>query len=337
MLKHILTFSFIFTIVLSYGQIAKSGMFASAQIPSNGFMSVFGSHDFTDMGKGNSIVKTMRGSDRSYMIFAEGASWEEASVNGYVDGFAKSFSKEDYVLPIGNNEDYRPIIVSGGSNAAASYFAQDPNVVAQSLSADIEQLSNHGYYEIESVKPTQFSLTWNHFTGIDRLVDDMGQLGIVGFDGDKWVAIPSQIEESQLSLVKSVPTYVSQKANIDEGVISTLSEVDVSQYEYVSLARMAPNAIAESPMSLSVYPNPAVQNNFVYLDYDVSDANTEFVISHIGQASSIVHQVTKTGRTKAKINTEGLKPGVYWVSVKSGNGGEKILKKLIILDGTSVR
>lgn len=336
MLKHIVTFVLIFTVALSYGQIAKSGMFASAHIPSNGFMSVFGSHDFTDMGKGNSIVMTQRGLDRSYMIFADGASWEEASVNGYVDGFAKSFSKEDYVLPIGNNEDYRPIIVSGGSNAAASYFADDPGAIAQTLSDDIELLSGHGYYEIESIKPTQFSLTWNHFTGIDRLVDDMGQLGIVGFDGDKWVAIPSEIEENQLSLTKSSPTFVTQKTNIDEGIITTLSEVDLSQYEYVSLARMAPNAIAESPMSLSVYPNPAVQNNFVYLDYDVRDLNTEIVIGHIGEAPAIIHQVTKTGRTKAKINTDGLKPGVYWVSVKS-NGGEKVLKKLIILDATSAR
>lgn len=335
MLKHILTFVLTFTIALSYGQITKSGLYASVHIPSNGFVSVFGSHDFTDMGKGNSIVMTKRGLDRSYMVFADGASWEEASVNGYVDGFAKSFSKEDYVLPIGNNEDYRPIIVSGGSNAAAGYFAEDPGVIAQTLSDDIELLSSHGYYEIEGVKPTQFSLTWNHFTEIDRLVDDIGQLGIVGFDGDKWIAIPSQIEENRLSLTKSAPSYMTQKANVDQGIISTVSEVDLSQYEYVSLARMAPNAIAESPMSLSVYPNPAVQNNFVYLDYDVNDPNTEIMIGHIGEAPSIRHQVTKTGKTKAKISTDGLKPGVYWVSVKS-SGGEKVLKKLIILDATSV-
>jgi hypothetical protein len=336
MLKHIITIVLTFSVALSYGQIAKSGMYASAQIPSNGFMSVFGSHDFTDMGKGNSIVMTERGSDRSYMIFADGASWGEASVNGYVDGFAKSFSKEDYVLPIGNNEDYRPIVVSGGSNAAASYFAEDPGVITSTLSNDVEQLSGHGYYEIEGIKPTKFSLTWNHFTGIDRLVDDIGQLGIVGFDGEQWVAIPSQIEENQLSVINSSPTYVTQKANVDEGIISTLTEIDLSQYEYVSLARMAPNAIAESPMSLSVYPNPAVQNNFIYLDYAVSDTDTEILISHIGEAPAIVHQVTKTGRTKAKIDTDGLRPGVYWVSVKS-NAGEKVLKKLIILDATAAR
>ena len=63
--------------------------------------------------------------------------------------------------------------------------------------------------------------------------------------------------------------------------------------------------------------------------------NTEIMIGHIGEAPSIRHQVTKTGKTKAKISTDGLKPGVYWISVKS-NGGEKVLKKLIILDATSV-
>ena len=338
MLRNILILFISLGSITSYGQLAKSAIYAATEVPAHGFVSVFGSHDFTDLGKGHSIVKTQRGDDRSYFIFADGAQWLDATVDGYVDGYAKSYSSHDYVLPIGNDGDYRPVIVSGESQAAAAYIADDPNKIAVlSNEKSIAELSDHGYYFIESDRPTKFSITWNYQTDIERLVDeDFSKLGIVGFDGNRWVAIGSQVEVQQIDITQSAPSYISKKSNGDNGVISTLTEIDVTDYEFFTLARLNDNSQNIKPMTLSVYPNPAVEDNFVYVDFNLGESTADLLIGKIGGDAIISQKIYRINNGKIKIDTNPLTPGVYWVRIKDDTGNN-IQKKLIILDSASVK
>lgn len=338
MLRNILILFISLGSLAAYGQLTKSAIYAATEVPANGFVSVFGAHDFTDLGKGHSIVKTQRGNERSYFIFADGAQWVDATIDGYIDGFAKSYSSEDYVLPIGNDGDYRPILISGQSQAAASYIADDPHTIATiNGKSVIAELSDHGYYIIESDRPTSFSITWNYRSDIDRLIDnDFSKLGIVGFDGQRWVAIHSKVEDRQLDVTQSSPSFTSKKSNVDNGVISTVAEIDVSDYQYFTLARLNDNNQNVRPMSLAVYPNPAVEDNFVYVDYRLGASIADLQIGKIGGDAIISQKLYRVNNGKIKIDTNPLTPGVYWVRMKD-ESGNNIQKKLIILDSASVK
>ena len=84
----------IFLTLLS-GQI-KSGAYSATHIPKNGFISVFGSHSFKYMDSEKAFVKTERGATKSYLIFSEKGQWSDASSDGYVDGYVKTFKKGSF-------------------------------------------------------------------------------------------------------------------------------------------------------------------------------------------------------------------------------------------------
>lgn len=72
----------------------------------------------------------------------------------------------------------------------------------------------------------------------------------------------------------------------------------------------------------NIYPNPA--NDRLYIDTDF-DTDFEIMIYNIaGQLSSISHQRSANG---CVINIEGLKPGIYFIEIKSDKGN--IVKQFI--------
>ncbi len=338
-----LTFIIIFsilTLTVLKGQVTKSASYSNTEIPANGFISIFGSHDFTDLGESNSIVFTNRGDSRSYLNFIGSAQWNEASKEGYVDGFVKVYHDRPFVFPIGNNNDYRPVGISGGMEISAAYADANPNMIESidnTLSKELLELSDHGYWEIDGRSSTHLTLTWNHDTDIDHLIGkDLKNLTIAAYNGSEWVAIPSVLEEEQLDITKSEMGFTKKSTNADIGAISTKSIIVPSNYEYFTLASTGSDLLSSNPFRMSVYPNPAVENNNITVDFSLSTGDGEVLIAKMGEDPIYKEKIQNLTNGKLRMSTNTLESGVYWV-ILADSDGQKTYKKLIILDAASVR
>ena len=74
-------------------------------------------------------------------------------------------------------------------------------------------------------------LTWNNFSELNLLTDDLAGLLILGFTGTQWEIIPADIDP--FTLGGTAPT------SLTEGVINSRERVDFSRYEALSLGAVA--------------------------------------------------------------------------------------------------
>lgn len=75
-----------------------------------------------------------------------------------------------------------------------------------------------------------------------------------------------------------------------------------------------PTGVMESAMSLSVYPNPAVNETFVTIEN--AGMNTVSVYDMQGRMVSTMNMTAREGE-QVRVSTETLNAGVYFISVSS--------------------
>ena len=335
MIKHIFLIisCYIFCLSLLHGQI-KSGAYSETHIPKNGFISVFGSHSFKYMNGEKAFIKTERGAAKSYLIFSEKGQWSDASSDGYVDGYVKTFKKGSFVFPIGDQNYYRPLRTSNSEEVSAAYIYQNPSEQISTnldISDGLKKISQIEYWNVLGQGNTKLSLSWDVGSEIEKLVgDDIARLTIVGFDGIKWRVISSQVDEFQFDFSQSEYVATSKKSELRRGSISTKGAIDLSEYQYFTIGSLDESMITKQ-LELTLYPNPAVQNNFVYVNYAFSgNSGGEIMLTSMEDNSVYVRQLEgQNGRLK--ISTDDMKSGIYWVMLQDDKGRSKY-SKLIIVD-----
>lgn len=88
------------------------------------------------------------------------------------------------------------------------------------------------------------------------------------------------------------------------------------------------NELQKEEVQFSLYPNPTSQKCFVELDVTLS-ANLEIlVLNYLGQIVKQKNYRSQFGKNKIELDLTNIKTGIYFVSIKSGNGTST--KKLII-------
>lgn len=336
----------IFTIIIAsvlsnalLGQLLQSGTYSETHVPPNSFISIFGAHSFTDMGLQKSIIHTDRSESKSYVIFAgENSSWNGASSDGYVNGAVKVFTDKPFLLPVGDGDYYQPIGASRAKELSAEFINSDPIEEISDKNGPLLSegaLSRLGYWNVIGKSPTDLILTWNENTEVDRLTgDDLSKLTIVAYDGNEWIAIPSTIDEKAINFSHSDLKTSNRNSDLLRGSIRTLDRIVPSKYKYFTLGVLSDDAGNNGDIQMSMYPNPAVENNSVYIDYQFSSNGGEVMISSLNN-DNVYSSTINSKNGKLKISTDDLESGVYWVLLKDNNG-KKVFKKLILLHGNSV-
>ncbi len=95
---------------------------------------------------------------------------------------------------------------------------------------------------------------------------------------------------------------------------------EIAEWTYVWTTEVepvwAPTGVNESAMSLSVYPNPAVNETFVTVEN--AGLNTVSVYDMSGRLVNTMSVMAAEGE-QVRVNTEMLNAGVYFISVNSDN------------------
>ncbi len=203
-------------LIMSSSVFSQSSTFGNTFIHSNGEMTVFNSHSFANGGSGilPGIVGTTRNINAFFSITGS-SSISNVSDDAHVDGYVKNYNIPNFIFPTGDNQAYGPIgILASTLNSPinAAYFKTNPDLAVTSsllggnevplpvgapfstsaLGQDVLEVSTIEYWDINGTSPVQISLFWRMTSNIDILTNNtLGALRILGWDGNKWVVIPS--------------------------------------------------------------------------------------------------------------------------------------------------
>jgi hypothetical protein len=243
---------------------AQSGSFGSTYAHTGMEMAIFGQHNFVT-GSGT-INAGIVGSERQsaigvYSFVNPSGSWISASYTAFIDGYVRTYNTGAFTFPIGDNNKYRPAAVSASSSSApttAAYFGVDPGLATTSdlkggtygilpgggpafsttsKDAIVGTVDNVEYWDIDGTTPARITLTWDANTPITSLVGtDLTKLTIVGWDGTKWVVIPSTVDAGSLLQTTSASTFTGPAGTVSAGSITTNATVVPDSFTVYTLA-----------------------------------------------------------------------------------------------------
>ncbi|MEM6768324.1 MAG: T9SS type A sorting domain-containing protein [Bacteroidota bacterium] len=137
-----------------------------------------------------------------YVHFLEGAIYEQVSEEKYVDGYVRKTGIETFTFPIGEANRLMEVTIYPRNTLdvfQAAFFEGDPNeaVIPQGSpfpttsydDSSIYQVHAKEYWDIDGTTSTPLSLSWDENSGLWELVDDISQLGVVGWDGKQWISL----------------------------------------------------------------------------------------------------------------------------------------------------
>ncbi|MGJ8738615.1 gliding motility-associated C-terminal domain-containing protein [Zobellia laminariae] len=151
-----------------------------------------------------------------------------------VDGYASVNDQQNFIFPVGDTEQLRPLILnSEGINTLArcAYFIEDANnpttlpgsYNTNNKDTQIGDISIIEFWHLEGSVPSSIQLSWNERSNIGLLTSDVNEVAIVGY---------SKATNRWESLNGSAPA-----GDLNEGVVASGSFIP-DDYEVLTFAAM---------------------------------------------------------------------------------------------------
>ncbi len=206
---------------ISLSTFAQQGSQGNTTIFSGAQMTVFGAHNFVTGGSGTQpgIINTIRTAPYGVLNFGTDASQTGANDANHVDGYVRKYGTTSFIFPVGDNGQYGPFAAAADGTTGA-YFYADPSSAVTSMvggggnypplpagapfatsskDAGVTTVSSKEYWDIDGTNATRLTLTWDALSDVATLTgSDLGKLGIVGWDGSKWVKIPATVDAASI-------------------------------------------------------------------------------------------------------------------------------------------
>jgi hypothetical protein len=291
---------FLLAVNINNAQVQNNGQL---HIDDNGL--VFVSADNFYFGSGSGQTTTTRTpSVYGKLIFASAASSSGASDSHYLDGYGSVLTTSPFLFPIGQSGVYAPASVTPTTSAAvdAAYYRASATTIGATLDASVSAVSNTEYWNIKGANSAIVSLTWRSSSTLSNVVPSTADLTIVGYDGTKWVEIPSVVDGTSI---------LGGSSSLTAGSITSSAAVNLTAFTYFTLGAKGgscPPLVASSgvtktwngawspsaptladPVVISAdYTNGTFACNSLVLNANVTLTN--------GQNIEVVNGVTGTGR-----------------------------------------
>lgn len=262
-------------------------------------------------------VRTPRSSAFIYSNFMDYSFYTGESGVSKVDGYAAMTNKDSFTFPVGDENRLRPLTLrSVATNALAkcAYFFEDPNN-SKSLNAQFStdkkatqyaSVSDKEFWRLEGDVPSTVTLTWDEFSNIAALGDQLTDLKVMGWSkvDNQWVNLGNSSVEGG----RAYGTLTSELFVPNEYEILTIGGNDDRQMTYDTIELdnyfMTPNGDGQNDVlrldGILQSPNNSLQifNRFGVLVYKKENYNNEF------NGVSNVSMVVERGA--------GLENGIYF-------------------------
>lgn len=173
------------------------------------------------------------------LVFSAGATCSGVSDTHFVDGYVQSMSESAFLFPIGQSAVYAPLktIATTTNGVTAAYFRSNPSAIGSTLDAAVGGLSTVEYWDIQGASTSaRLSLSWRASSGIavltqseETTISVLTNLTVLGYDGAKWVVVPSTVDA--VSLLGSPSTFST-------GSITTDASVALGNYSAFALGSL---------------------------------------------------------------------------------------------------
>lgn len=274
-----------------------------------------------------------------------------------VDGYVKVTGSNRFVFPVSDNSVYRPFAATANGTMGA-YFSASPNTAitsshkggnypplptgapfsTASKDANIGKVSTREYWDINGATATKITLSWHLESAMSSFAPggNLAKVYIVGWNGSRWVKLPSTVDAVSL---------FGGGSNLNAGSMTTSSAIIPSTYlaytfgaDLSATREMAPGAdsalIATDVTELlkplynsadevetAIYPNPARDRIFIRNGGKVKQVS---VLDVNGRRILTVNRGYEGG-----IDVSGIPAGVYVVNIEDEKG-KTTSRKIII-------
>ncbi|OZI07837.1 hypothetical protein BWI93_12480 [Siphonobacter sp. BAB-5385] len=234
---------------LAENTFAQQGSQGNTTIFGGAEMTVFGAHSFATGGGGvqPGIVNTIRTAPYGVLNFGTAASQTGANDANHVDGYVRKLGTTSFIFPVGDNGQYGPFAAEGDGTTGA-YFHVDPSSAITSMvgggnypvlptggpfatsskDANVTTVSTKEYWDIDGATATKITLTWDGISDVTTLTgSSLTKLGIVGWDGTKWVKIPATVDATSV---------LGGTSSLTAGSITTTATIVPNTYTAYTLA-----------------------------------------------------------------------------------------------------
>ena len=218
-----------------------------------------------------------------------------------------SHEHPDFVFPVGDKGVYQPMRISSGDtdDLAVAFKLESHLNTAPSL--EINQISNRFYWTVEGTKQAKMTLSWNLYSELNMLTDELAALVMIGYTGTEWEVIPSVIDP--FTLEGDNPTTLSA------GAISSVDRIDFSRFEAVTLGSILLDI--ELSVSEGITPNGDGINDTWYIKNIERYPNAQIWVFNIWGAE-VFHQpgnYNNNWDATYKNNTKKLPSAPYYYRI----------------------
>ncbi|SDD88100.1 Por secretion system C-terminal sorting domain-containing protein [Dyadobacter soli] len=274
-----------------------------------------------------------------------------------VDGYVKMKGSNRFIFPVSDNSVYRPFAASADGTMGA-YFSGSVAVAVttshkggnypplpagapfsvNSKDANVGKVSTREYWDINGTNATKISFAWYQDSGLASLAPggNLSKVYIVGWNGSKWVKIPTTVDAvsilggsstitmgSMTTNAAIVPnTYLAYTFGADlstaremaPGADSTLIAADGTEI-------LKPENSSMDEVEAAVYPNPAFDRIFIRSNRKVKQVS---VWDMSGRRMLTTGSAYENG-----IEVKGVPAGTYVVNIEDDKG-KTTSRKIII-------
>lgn len=261
---------------------------------------------------------TNRAETDNYLNFLDNATSNGSGDMSKVDGYAGISNQQNFTFPVGDELQLRPLVLnSEGLNifAKCAYFFEDANSPAtfnqgfntNTKTPDLGLISTMEFWRLEGSVPSTIQLSWNERSNVATLVDDVTQLGIVGWQksSNQWVSIGSN----------------GAVGDLIQGFISSASFVP-DDYEVITFGDASGSSLPTeliNPDNFLVTPNgDGVNDNLIIPETELSPNNSIQIFDRYGLKVFEMNNYTNEFNGFATTNNvviakdKGLPSGVYF-------------------------
>jgi hypothetical protein len=211
---------------------------SQSQVQNNGIIQVLDKTSFC-ISAGNLILGALpaqtatsrSSSNYGKIVFGTSSGFTGASNNHFISGYATTVGNTWFLCPVGQSGVYAPASVMpaaiGGVDVA--YYRAAPSTLGTALDGTVGAVSGIEYWDIKSNNQALISLSWRSSSNITSLTSStLSNLIIAGWNGTKWVQIPSTVD---------VTAITGGASSLTSGSITSNSNVVLSGFSAFTLAK----------------------------------------------------------------------------------------------------
>ena len=155
----------------------------------------------------------------------------DAHHGSHIAAKISSLNTADFTFPTGDQGVYQPLRIEQGTAGELTAAFEYSGFPGSTSPPGVERVSNRFYWTTQGDKSGRLSLSWNSFSELNSLTDELAALVMLGHTGTEWEVIPAKLAPFALD--------GASPSSFNQGAISSLDVLNFSRYTAFTLGAVS--------------------------------------------------------------------------------------------------